>query len=435
MANPTVPQYVATAGLRSTFNPGPGLPTVPRTGVYVTDQSTLDAIIAAAATSNVQLVVSSTPSAGYGGLSSSYSPSATLADIQAALAAQSGLPSYVGARTDPYDAAGNVYGSSVRRQKIRAQLAKATSSLVQWVAVGDSKTAGYLIGAILAWPVQARAMFAALGIPIAGTGYVLCASGAADARWATTGTWVDSGYGYSQWTTAGATRTFTTDLPGTVVEVLDFDNSNYTISVNGASSGAGFLNVVGANAVQVGKRTLSGLTIAAGSTVTITATGTGGYIAAVCVRNTTGLNISNMGLVGAPSSSFTPTSFASVGSIITAIAPNVLSVELGTNDIDASVTLATFKANLATIFGNWSTAVGVLVASSHHNGPTLAAWETFVSAVYDEADTLRALAVDMTDRWGDSTNANALGFLGSDFKHETASGDNDKARAIIHAVA
>jgi lysophospholipase L1-like esterase len=170
------------------------------------------------------------------------------------------------------------------------------------LVIGDSVTAGCTGGAASnitysrteAWPYAMRDTMSLWGIPSNGTGIYRCQDGSITNTqfWSTTGTWTGgSNVTFISSTTVGATATCTVDRPGTIVDVFYADgfSGTFTISVNGASSGAGFATVTAAGVSRTGKKRLN-LTGGAfrpypGSTIKIAVTtaGTGVGIIGVSV--------------------------------------------------------------------------------------------------------------------------------------------------------
>lgn len=199
-----------------------------------------------------------------------------------------GLPAYAPAGLlNRYDPVHNVYNwkrSNTRR--CAAGLGRAMrGGLSQHLIISDSGGAGVIDGVSTpfvtdrpnAWPLQMRDELARHGIPTAGSGIYRFIDGALIPSYlAFTGTWV-GGNAYTSSATAGSTITLTVDKAGTTVTVEYFDTGTgtFTVSVNGASSGAGFTTVTQANTAVWKKVTLTGLAVTAGGTVTITKTGTG----------------------------------------------------------------------------------------------------------------------------------------------------------------
>lgn len=349
---------------------------------------------------------------------------------------RSPVPANAGsARTGVFDRARSLYLPTASVQaKARAALGRAaTGSLVNMCCIGDSKTAGYIAGQINSWPSQLRAALAAWGVPSAGTGLVPVAnSGATDSRWTgTTGTWSDNFF-YSTSSTSGASKTFTSDVAGTVVDIYYFGTSAaFTYSIDGGAA----TTVTPAGGGTVGKTSVTGLANTT-HTVTVTASSASAvYLIGICVRQTSGLLIHNFGLVGSMASAWTSTAFTqpSMIALSNSLAADIVSIEIGSNDAGNSVALSTYVSNLTTAWGLYSGAARIAIVQSPRG--TLTTWPSFASAVYDQAEAAGAPLIDLSDRWGSAANGNALGLLGSDSLHETAAGHADVARAVRSALA
>lgn len=151
------------------------------------------------------------------------------------------------------------------------------------IVIGDSVSQGATSGIgvvtydrLHAWSLCMRDQLALSGVPANGTGFVrVNDAGTADARWtqvAATGTWTFTGNTYLAGSTLNATATFVPDRAGTVVEVgyLDSGTATFTVSIDGATSGANFGTFTTAAAGATWKKArISGATIKVGSIITI----------------------------------------------------------------------------------------------------------------------------------------------------------------------
>lgn len=181
------------------------------------------------------------------------------------------------------------------------------------LVIGDSVTAGCtggMAGNLTfsradAWPYAMRDTFSEWGIPANGTGIYRTQDNAITNTqfWTTTGTWTGaSNVTFISSTTLSSTATLQVDRPGSIVDVFYADgfSGTFSISVNGAASGAGFASVTGAGVNRTGKKRLSVATYP-GSTIKITVTtaGTGvGIIGASVWTPNGGLIIDNVAQSG-----------------------------------------------------------------------------------------------------------------------------------------
>lgn len=236
------------------------------------------------------------------------------AELATTVATREGVPSYVTTqvRGNPFQTSLNAYNlkpSNTRR--IRAGLGRATAGEVsEHIVVGDSLSAGCVFGATTpiifdrahAWP---RMMAKSLGIED-GTGWVRVNDNqlGSPLYWTFSGTWNSSPKFYSLGSsTATATFTVPTGMSGTAFSVMWFDPGAggtqypWTISVNGAASGAGF-RTTDSDFAAAGWRvtTLLPGTIAAGSTIVLTAGAQGLYLGAAKLWNPAagGLQVHNL---------------------------------------------------------------------------------------------------------------------------------------------
>lgn len=132
-------------------------------------------------------------------------------------------------------------------------------------------------------------------------------------------------------------------------------------------------------------------------------------------------------------------------SIVDMIDANLLVIALGTNDWQASRTVADLKANLTTLIQRQrSTAAGkpagdaMLLWNPQPDlgtfqppvGPT---WEAYREAYYEVATAQNVPLLDLGLRWENETTATALGVM-TDGIHPNANGSIDIAAAVFNAV-
>lgn len=355
----------------------------------------------------------------------------TLGEIATSLLtkAASGLPSYSGTRTNPYDPRCNVYNlKPSNSRRLRASLSKAMGGQVaEWVVIGDSGPAGCTNGVTLtyerlnAWPIQMRDELARHGIAKGGTGLVrIRDNSATDARWGLTGAWNHS-FLTSSYLAGAGDATFTSDLAGDRASVLYYDlgtgQGTFNISINGAGSGAGFLAVTQTNPTGWKVATLSPGALAVGATVKATrVSGTMMLGGAQVWSSTGGLVVHNIAQSGSSAggtgnSSWSDT--AGLGLVYTApitnpttggaTTPAVVFLSLGGNDLMAGRTAAQITSALTTIRNRYPNSDCVLIAPAPVNTTLVpaATWDAYITALYDLADTLDMPLVDFRARIGD----------------------------------
>nr|WP_179282831.1 SGNH/GDSL hydrolase family protein [Rhodococcus sp. 15-1154-1] len=363
----------------------------------------------------------------------------------------SGLPTAVGARSKTFDKARSLYNvKGTNTFAIRAALANALTGagLATLTFQGDSKTAGFgtnagvSINGAASMPGRIRSLLASRGYPIAGTGPVFCnqnpGGGTGDSRWAFSAGWTVSGLNanFASANTAGRTATFTSDLPGTVVEIYSLSNSapfQYTIDggapVTVTPSGTNSLHVT----------TLTGLSDTI-HTIVITTTGTATvYVLAVNVRRTVGLQILNNAICGSTTINWAGgTQFYQSKRVAELMPTDGVFISLGTNDGRSAVPIATYKTNLGTLIAGHQALgrqVGLIVPSPVSTAQISASdWNARIAAMYDVADTYDLPLVDLTDVYGTYDAANAKGLF-FDNLHEKEAGYATNAATVLGALA
>lgn len=346
-----------------------------------------------------------------------------------------------------YDPARHLYnGDAATLRGFRDLVARASSGgLGRLTIIGDSKTAGLFdtgaVGVIdgsKSWPGQLRAMLGSRGIPVAGTGtvfaYLGSTAGQGDNRFTFTADWTNTGFNthFLQSSTVGGTLTFTSDMPGTIVEILTLSNSGpFEYAIDGGAyttftpSGT---NVVVPVAVTGLASTNHVVTMRPTTTTKV-------YLLGVGVRNATGLLVTNHGCSGSATADWLFSQFYNNGPVAVSRPADAVLLSLGTNDARDGVTAATFKTNLQTLIGQQVSAgraVGLVVPSPGQVTQIPdSTWAEFVSAYYDLADTNGLPLVDFTDQDGSWDIANAAGKR-YDSLHETAMGYRADAATALN---
>ena len=373
------------------------------------------------------------------------------------------VPTTVANRYNPERNAYNWKASNTRR--LRASFGKAARGVDQChLHIGDSISAGAIGGSsfdrLHAWPLVYRDTLHTLGVTRNGTGLVRTNEGlnaGLTNAWTFAGTWSHALVVYSYSSVTNSTATWTSDLAGTAVCVVVYrgaGNSDFSIAVDGASSGAGFASYTGGSSGWT-RHVLTGL---ANTTHTVvvkqTGAGTMSVLAAEVYTPNSGLAVHNVAESG--SSAGVSTSGAAYSwsdtsnsvlyplpaygtAAIYQTPPKVAHIELGANDLLQGKTVAATTAAIQTIVTTLGTNFGgvdpILYAVSQPSGIAQATWESYVAALYQLADTLDCPLVDMHDRFGGYTAANANGLMG-DATHMVAAGYADWGRnAALLAAA
>lgn len=356
--------------------------------------------------------------------------------------AYTGLPSYVGPRTKPFDADSSLYnGTSVNLRNLRALLNSTRQGGTCRISfIGDSTTAGAGATAGTSYPVQLRALLAAAGYPVKGTGLAFAGQGVTDPRWATTGTVTDSGQ-MSQMS-AAATKTFSSDLTGDAVDIRFYRHGGtFDVLVDTAIVASGVTVTGGTYNTSTGRVTPDGTSAAGKVTITglasathvvkVTSTATTYLIGIDVYANTgAGIAVSNMGVASTKSGDWTATGFVTNYQMATLEPADCFVVALGVNDGVSAVPVATFKTNLTTLVTSLLTiAPVILVAQINSSGVPAATQQTYVSAIYDVADTKDVPVVDLMHRWGSYSALNTLGLI-ADTINMNSKGYADWAQAL-----
>jgi lysophospholipase L1-like esterase len=343
---------------------------------------------------------------------------------------------------------------STKLQGWFAALANRNFAKTNIVCIGDSLTEG--MGATLEsyrWTERLRqllnARFPCITQPVGGRGFLApeVTSGLTSfsASYVTvTGTpTVDTGYGFSQRTydiSAGGGCTLAYSLVGDSADILWLGNSgngSFRWKVDSGSYTTVSTNIAFSN----GNITHVSLGTAGAHTLTINWLSGGSVgIDGVIEYNgdyASGIQVHNAGYFGSATSYWTsgyyPQPIANVN-------PGLIILELGSNDIGASISAATMKANLLTIIGNlraaFTTAPPILLMAVYPNQGNDAVWPSYVAEYYAiaAADPLIDV-IDLSLRMPATDATNTWGLIYSDSIHPSNKGQQNIADALCNFVS
>jgi len=315
----------------------------------------------------------------------------------------------------------------VYRSIAKAVAGQSSSHLI----IGDSTSALYTGATTYAdmWPRVMGRFLNARGVPLAGTGWVSPANAedslAKDSRFTFTGTWAQTGVpqGYLYSSTNGSSVTFTSDLPGTVVEVAYGAVSGaFTVSIDGATPVT--VTPPGVGSATPSKYTVTGL-LDTTHTVTVTlSTATLTQVFFFNVYKTTGLQIHNMALSGMTANAWSAEASGSRSQAVNrlGLTPDVVHIALGVNDLNYSASLggtgSATATRIETIMDSWPDADIILYgqiapspSSDVPTPPSNSTWSAYIDLLYGISDNRNVPIVDLYKRSGGSystANTNAL---------------------------
>jgi YD repeat-containing protein len=371
---------------------------------------------------------------------------------QGALVAALPVPAYAPAgltnRYNPARSSYNVKSSNTRRW--RAALAKAgNGGIGTELWIGDSELGGCnsltagtgsdttVWDRLHAAPRQYAAQMSKRGIPILGNGKIKAYDGThIDARWSLSAGW-STGITCTQASHAGEVATYTAERAGDRVYLTYYDYGASAdaihVSIDGASSGAGYLSIAPGGTHTWKRAALTGVSVHVGSVITVTTTtNTLTIFADIEVRNgTAGLIVHNAGLSGSQatgsgseswsdlSGGYSPLDQYSPGSspLFLGETPDVVHVALGFFDLMNSATVTAFKTALTAIRNAFPNSDFVLHVMPWPGSSTLNAWSPYIQAMYQLADTLDVPLLDLQDILGGYTAEAALGLTGDTTVH------------------
>lgn len=302
--------------------------------------------------------------------------------------------------------------------------------------MGTSSVGGMGSPGLDAWAYQLRALLAADGMTVGGTGVVFAGAGILneDPRWTRSGAGLYTEHRLYATIPNGSWVQFASESPGSTVKIHYLSTGGaFTYSIDGGS--AVTVTPTGSARATV---TVSGL---ASSTHTVRVTATTGTPALLLgvevLASETGLHFTVAGVSGSTTAHWSGISTDAGDNLPTARIrqPHLTILAMGGNDANTGVPTGTVKANLRAII-NWGQAWGsghMLVVMPHANSITLDAWRLYVRALYEVADEYGIPLVDMTYRWGSLDAAAAAGLM-NDYIHPNAAGHADYARAVARAL-
>lgn len=352
-------------------------------------------------------------------------------------------------RTGKFDSAPGTYNVKPSNfMKTRAAFGRALSGsgLARVTIFGDSKSDTYNGNGpgghdnqFSKWPFKLRNL---VGVPLAGTGFAkFWHAGIYDPRMTLTGTWTNAVAGPYIYSGAdGSTLTFdsaTTGEKGTVVEFvyMDYQVTEWTVSVDGATSGAGFVTVVNGNTgTTLKKLTITGLSDATHSVKITVVSGTLGFFQGMCIRKSSGLLLDNFAINGGASNMFRP------GTVIGNVAkfyspdPDLVVVPLGINDLTAQgLSIAQVVSNLSGLRSDYPNSDFLLVAEEFTSVDSTL-WGQYLADLYDLSDSLDVPLLDLAYRFVSSSVQNSAGLM-ADTVHQNAAGDSAWARSFANLLS
>lgn len=349
------------------------------------------------------------------------------------------LPAGLHNTFDPVLEVYNYKPSNTARHLAGLAAAKAGTGNAVEVFIGDSSTDGYT-GAgyerLASWPMVYRNALAQAGVPVGGTGWVRVTDVlSGDPRWVIDSSWVNV-YVVVYTGTIGATATYTETLPGTAVSVLFSAAAfaSFTVSVDGATSGPGFLHFEASNQVHNDSTvTLTGLPNTA-HTVVITATSKFFFTLEAAMVHTpgTGLIAHNMSQSGSKASGTGGYSwsdyvngspgkyFASPDRYLQT--PSTVWIALGGNDIAVNTDPAAVAKGVKAIAQRFPNSDIFLVLEYQVPGATIPNWTAYAGQLYQLADALDVPLFDQWAKMGSYATYSANGYAGDTKGHLNAKG-------------
>jgi len=374
-------------------------------------------------------------------------PGYSVAGAKAAFAPKQAAPT-TAISAGIYDRRLNVYNYKPAQVfRLRTALAKAAAgtALANIGFNGDSTVAGTNGGNVpgtTAWPILFRNMLATIGYPSAGSGIVAAyrAASSSDPRWTYGSGWSAPSGNSSRIANSTTTNalTFASVETGTQTHVYYSNASGpFTVALDGGAP----VTVTPTGASTMGVLT-SGTLADTTHTLSIVRTSGTVEIFGVEVRKaSTGVRIYNAGIAGAKAASVADTAWSSVAQTVAGGASAQFTADAiflccEINDMTggggAVVPAATYKTQMQTAINNLKVNGASLILITANPVQT-GDFTDYTKALYELADTNNLPLVDIQDRWGSYTSANARAIMG-DNVHPSPAGNAELARAMLTAL-
>lgn len=362
------------------------------------------------------------------------------------------FPSYAGVRSRPFDPESSFYNvTETSMRRMRTFLVKSQSQRVKIGFWGHSIYAGSFTSAIGSFDIasQTRRYLNAEGSNVNGTGFTYVANnpGASpalgrDARWTSITGWTLANAvnnQYASTTTNGATLTFASDAPGTIVDWATHDNTGTVqVWVDGVLADT-FTGAGGGTTVTL--RSITGLANTKHTVQFITTTTTLSFVVGCRVRNATGLEVSNLANGGTTSVNWASTGayYSNYKTAQVAAASEIVFLSLDGNEMFQGFTAAAYKTQMqALITALQATGAAVvlmsapsMVPATGYPGAPIAEsyWDEFMFVLYDLADQFDVPLLDARHLFVSYTLANGAGWMG-DTVHPSDTGHAVLARSL-----
>lgn len=301
----------------------------------------------------------------------------------------------------------------------RTALANASTTLVPIHCVGDSVTHGEYTSnePNKSWAGRLRTLLQTR-YGDAGEGFINANEGSLAAgavkRWTYGAGWAvtrTAGFGLSVVSSNANTSATTVTFTGTEVDLLYVKNSGGTANVLIDGVSVGTIDCSGASN-YANKVTYTGLTNAS-HTMTITpATTSNVFVQGIVARKAnSGIQINRMAVSGTMASDWNTANTKAAWGLYS---PKLAIIAFGFNESLSSVSVATFKTNVAALIQQFKSQGSDVLLLAYHkpaDGWTMK-WADYISALYSLADTYNVGLVDVYQAWGQNYDFHqALGFM------------------------
>jgi len=335
--------------------------------------------------------------------------------------------------------------------KLRGSLAKAIlgTGFSTHVVIGDSLSSAFT-GSVIdfsgSWWRRVQRGLAAAGVPSAGTGRVaitdsLSAPSASEdqSRITYSGAWTRTDVWYGS-PASGGTVTFTSDVPGTAVDmfyVIQNSATNmqvpFTVTVDDTDH-----TVPSSPGWSLGTYTITGLPDTPHTVVVTADAGAANdvMITGFRVREESGVSFDNLGVKYGISAHDWRSNLDAIGPAAQcqtySTDADVVHIALGANDMDSGRTAAQISDDIAAIRNMFPAADCVLYVEPENVSRT--DYSDYVAAMRALSISLDVPLIDLSVRFGTASDIAAVGLLGPDNDHLNIVGQSDWASVVLDAL-
>jgi lysophospholipase L1-like esterase len=323
------------------------------------------------------------------------------------------LPPYAANKTRPYtwDPELSLYngtGPTLRALRAVAARSRAGDDVGRITVIGGGTTSGRGTQADLAWPAELRSRLKTLGWSLRSEGIAFAGVPAPDDRWTVHGGTPTDGGLWTALSGAGEGKTFTSELPGTMIDIHYYNDSGlFHYNIDGTGNHP--ITAPGGN--DIGKETIGPLADTVHEVeITVNSTDTAWIVGVEVYDPAGGIAITNAAATTADGAqNWVGTGKRSQFDAATCGVTGLFLILLGHSDSFMGLGAANFRGYLNSIVGNAQLHAPVILMTPWNAAPTSTTLHApYLTACWDVAETRHVALLDIYDRIGPWTVADDL---------------------------